>query len=877
MANQLLSKSAVSKINLMKTRQKLIASAVKFTCLFAGVLTGLIQTASAQLTIQIVNDSGLEDSNIYVMVPGAGGATISPTNLFVDKNVGANTSIALSTLATNGFGTSSIVSPVSGNTNTVHYFQVSYITSGGIYFIYNKPFTFTNGVTPSPPANSVGNDYRYDYAELSFLGGNVNNDVDLTYVDKFGIPLQLEWFNGSNTAATNLIAGSYVYASTKTLANIFSGNGFSNAVYGLDNASNNIDPGWTYTNSGSYTNFARILAPQKISLPSPYPDIANYLDFLTTNPFVLNGYSVQGTNFYLGYQVSVRKTSDPVTGIAEWFFTMAYNSNSVPPYNLSLLGATNIQQQYTNTITFAVPAVTVVTNPVISTNSESVVVTNIYFITNNADVNAYVYGSPVGPGIYSVNGAPVTGTNSGSYAVESWMIGDVFSAINFGFAGGIYGTNSDQWFSPDVAWPDPYGWAQPSARNNPAAGYYNAYAALMYYNADAYSYAFSERITPDVGLPVRSNDVVRITILPDDRLDSPAVSVPANLITPNSITLDWNAVPNATGYQVNVLRPAGIAPVNISTNNYTLNGLSSGTPYVISVQATGVNAINGNPLITPARPVYATTTGMYSSVTGGTIPVLFSLNATDPFSQLGSLAFNGNIVTGWTNNMSTTIPYNSVVGTNEVLVTLTDNNKNIVFNDWLQFVVASLFSVTNYGTNMPDGSSVSFVSSNSAISGVTLGGQLIGSPAPTISGGWPMGGVGPVLAPADIHAIWVTNYTGNATNFLVSVNGSSVTGNPGPTIGLAYDPAEIRQLAPTTAIAPPPATGVTITGVTTLTGGGLQFNFNVPTGTNYVVESTTNLLSGTWQTNASGTGQSSGESYTNTAGASAAQFYRIKM
>ena len=53
---------------------------------------------------------------------------------------------------------------------------------------------------------------------------------------------------------------------------------------------------------------------------------------------------------------------------------------------------------------------------------------------------------------------------------------------------------------------------KPIPENNLTSGYYNAYAALMYYNADAYTFAFSERITPDVGMAVENGDVVRITI-----------------------------------------------------------------------------------------------------------------------------------------------------------------------------------------------------------------------------------------------------------------------------------------------------------------------------------------------------------------------------
>jgi hypothetical protein len=228
------------------------------------------------------------------------------------------------------------------------------------------------------------------------------------------------------------------------------------------------------------------------------------------------------------------------------------------------------------------------------------------------------------------------------------------------------------------------------------------------------------------------------------------------------------------------------------------------------------------------------------------------------------------------------VAFQAVAGTNQVLVTLKDNNSNTVFSDWLQFVAAEPFPVLNIGTNITadtsaNSTNVSFTSLNSAISGVSLGGQNLSAPAPTTSGGWPAGGVGPVLATNDPYAIWVTNYTGSPTNFLVSVNGAAVAGNPGPTIGLSYGPAETRRFAPEgTANFPPVSPVVAITNVIALPAGGIQFNFNVPAGTNYVIESSGNLVD--WQTIHNGVGQVGGEeSYTNAAGTDTVQFYRIKL
>ena len=832
-----------------------VAKAAKLTFLFASVLTGLIHPASAYLTVQIVNDSGLSDDEIYIMVPGASGAVIDPPSLFVDKNTGVQTAVPLSTLATNSWGTTTNVSPVSGNTNTVYSFQAGLIKSGGIYFIYNNPFTFTNGTTPSPApdAGSGGSGFRYDYAELSFLGGDVNNDVDLTYVDKFGIPLQLEWFRGTNTAATNLVAGSYVYASTKTLANLFAASGFNNAVFSLTHAgatNGNITPGWQYVaGPNPYADFARIVSPEKVSgtgaSVAPYPGVTNYLNSLTNSPFTLNGYSVQGgsvvvamsganytntftTNYlyyYLGYQTSV---SAATNGSGGWTFTLAYNPNLLPAnYNLTAIGALS---NITTTIVGA-NTNTVVDLPFPYTNT---IVFSIPDTNTTVSASAFIYGAPVGTN-YTVNGTPVSDTTHPSYSVEAWMLGDVLSSLNFGFAGGIYGNNSAQWYSPKVAWTSyPYGWAQLSPYNDPTNGYYNPYAALMYYHADAYTFAFSERITPDVGMAVEDGDIIRITILPDDRLDSPVPEVQTSLTTSNSITLNWNPVADATGYRVNVLRPLGMGSADITSTSYVLNGLTPGAPYVITVQAMGTK--NGNPIITPARPITAITAGDYTTTNGSFVMMQATLaGVVDPFSQLQAAYINGIRLTPQTNGAweaagGGNAAWMAQEGTNQVVVKVVDQNSNVVFIDWATFVLSPPF--TTNGTDY------------TAISDINFFGQLTGT-MPTFAGD-------------------------------PSVIGKNIpTNNTTAVIGLVYTPTEIRKSNPLNVITPG-SPSVIITGVTAPPGGGIQFYFNVPEGTNYVVESSENLTN--WKTNSTGTGQAGGlESYTNSAGTNGVQFYRIKL
>ena len=131
----------------LRSCRSLIIISVLLTARHAGICNPI----PAPLTIQIVNDSGLSDTNIYIMVPGASGAAINPQSLFVDKNNGSATAVALSTLAGNGSAPPfQMTSPISGNPTTVYSLQATNISSGAIYFIYNHPFAFDQGTTPSP-------------------------------------------------------------------------------------------------------------------------------------------------------------------------------------------------------------------------------------------------------------------------------------------------------------------------------------------------------------------------------------------------------------------------------------------------------------------------------------------------------------------------------------------------------------------------------------------------------------------------------------------------------------------------------------------------------------------------------------------------------
>jgi hypothetical protein len=749
--------------------------------------------APGQVTVEIVNDTGWPDTNIFIKVPGKQWPGISddpitPMELFanIESNHPAHpTTVPLSFLSTHGtVSPYAHVSTISGNTNLVYSFRADYIKSGSIYFFFGRDFTFTNHLQPSPPPGTAGNASRYDYAEFTIKNTDAqNNAADITYVDKFGIPLQMEWFSKGK-----MVAGSYVYASTHTLVDRFKDSALGQAVFALTDS--DITPGWEYTGPTSYTNFARILAPQKMAgsgtSVSPYPEIKDYLDSLigTAHQVQLNVASDQGGYHYIGYLVTL---SSHTSG---WLVT-SHHTTSAPPHNPTLFPG----QSYTNTVTFVIPS-----------NSAS----------------QYVYGSPVGPNYYAVNGITVTTDTSPTYPLETWMIGDILSSLNFGFWGGRYGTNSADWFTP-IKWQSfPFELAR--AGND---HYYNLYAALIYNNADPYSYAFSERITPDVLMSPGNGDTLRITLLPDDRLDAPVVpQPPTNAITADSIPLNWTPVVGATGYLVNVIRPAGMAPATLpaSSNSYTLGGLHAGTPYRISVRALGSGA-HGNAVVTPGRAVVALTSGTTLQSTGAFTQVQATFNVADPYYQVQDVYINSVKLIRTNNQWLTTneVParWIATTGLNQVVVSTVGADGNAFFNDWLTFEITSLGS------------------GRAAISNVFFYGQKLSQPPPGVAG----------------------FISGTETNFQVSVL------NPSLSIGLSFVPAETRRYASVPTV-------FEILDIHHTVDGRACFSFNVPMGETYRIASSTNLT--TWQTNYTGVGKHAVDTYTNAPGSSAIEHFRVE-
>lgn len=715
----------------MKTSlsNRLCGSAFRFS--FAAVLGGLFSAPVSQaqqtngIQIEIVNDTGIPDSellfqfvgqtaNINTNAPLMTNTPVLPTNAFTSTDgtpggsgagsgFGPGMNVPLTTLATNNpvAAPYAIVSPISGNTNNVYSMYVNYVKSGTIYFQYGgQPFNAylpTNSTVPGENPTAGYPSYspnRFEYIEMSFLPTNATDmttpsAADITFVNKFGMPVQLDWYDSVSTNSRNLINSSSVLVPTKDLVQRFRALKLDSAVYGFSdtpsavtNNGTNVNyptsfvPGWTGTNAipdlpigQSYTNFARILNPYSLYLSAsagvyPYPSLKYYLDSLTNSPFQLNGTAPQNHEWYAGYNVTMSTTNHPTLGDS-WVINMAYSGSLPPNLDPSLYGSGNTQ--YTNTISWVVPYIGA---------------SYTIFQASAAASNVYVNGVLDG----SLN------------SVEQWMLGDVQTAITAGYWGGS-SSNSANWFitKPFVP-PTPYPFALARSTND---GFYNLYASLLYAHTDGYGFTYGERYTPSVLIAPSKGQTLRITLLPDSRLASPVVDVTS--VSTNSITMGWSAVPNATQYQINTIRPLNVPAVTVpaSQTNYTVSGLTPGLPYTFSVQALATN--NGNPIASSYRPVSTATSGSLPTATNaGTIPVGLSVSPlSDPFQRLGNFYFNGTTYSNFNSMASASnLSFMAAVGTNQLPLGVYDTNGQLVWYDWLTFVI---------GSNSPTTASVSAV------------------------------------------------------------------------------------------------------------------------------------------------------------------------
>lgn len=503
--------------------------------------------APNQVTVQVVNDSGLADSDVFIMLdtPEIDGQQVTgPPNLITNSGntTVSGTAIPLSTMTKTGQFQQSTDT---GNSLPIYALQVNNLESGRFSFSYNTPgsqgpVAIVNGASPTASAP-----YRYDKMEMTYLSANQGGGGNLTAIDFFGIPLRVDVTHWGQSQIDPLQTKTF-YASTPTLINTF------NALSGtMGKAFQNVS-GTQFIPGSNLSSFARILSPNTLAAangsngsPAPYPSFQAYLTSLVGQSFPING-AQQG-----GYNYTATVASDGAGGfVINCVGTLNQPAPSPLPNNAN--------------VTVKLPA---------------------------GSMDFFVYACVANKDSYSVAGFPfntqddVNAANSSAYGA---LVGDLQAALNFGYMGGRFGNNIDSFYAAAVL---PYAYPFAGARTI-NDGFYNAFAGIFYYLSDAYGHPYSDRLSAASPLyNLKAGDTVQITLLNDNRLDSPLVKVAS--ATDTSLNLSWPAVTGATGYKINVSPPplTPIAPVVVAGNpqTYNLTGLEAGTPYLVGVTATGTD------------------------------------------------------------------------------------------------------------------------------------------------------------------------------------------------------------------------------------------------------------------------------------------------
>lgn len=581
-----------------------------------AVSTDRIREESAnQVQVELVNDSGLPDSQVYVLLqtPQVANQKVSGPLTLLSNSGAAGVSgsgVAMSTL---GQPSKTIVSPFTNQSRSVYLLAIQNLVSGQLNVSYGQPVAIVNGASPT---STTG--YRYDKMELTYDESIRGGGGNLTSIDFYGIPIQVEVFHPGQSTPDPLQTKTF-YASTPTLLKTLAG--LSPAMASGTGWTRTLSGGTFDPTSSDFSTFARILSPNTIAAadtpqarPAPYPSFASYLASLQGKSFQLNG------GQHGGYRYSATVVSDGNGG-----------------YNVECVGTTNQPP--------GPPAGGADQPAQLGSNLK----VTLHFPLGQAgsasdparSMDFFIYACVANSQSYSIEGYPFTGTtaqvnNKVGYAngtAYGSIVGDVQAALNFGYPDSNFvpvGGDLDSMFGSPVVLPYPYPFGGARSREGRADdGFYNPYAAILYYLSDSYGHPYSDRL--DAASPLYSlqaGDTVRVTFLPDVRLDAPLGR--ASAITESGMTVSWPAVPGATGYAVDLL-PRTIATTTVQgQTSTTLAGLTPGTTYLVSVTAKGGGGISSNSL-----PFQATTGGTRPALATG--PANFQMNLGLP-NNLSNLA-----------------------------------------------------------------------------------------------------------------------------------------------------------------------------------------------------------------------------------------------
>ena len=593
------------------------------------------------LTFQIINDSGQSDSDVYLLLTGESigfpsltPAQVTPAIVSLPQAKGASaSSSALNALGT----TETFVSPLTGAKLPIYSFNLDTIVSGRLLISFGTAITYSDGTAPT----ATQENFRWDKMEFGYPGSG----ADLTSLDFFGIPLQFDFIDASGT----ILETATFYSSTTTLLST------------LSTLSSSMGTAFQPPLQGStvdLSNFYRVLGPGTIASnngsPAPYPSFSDYLTALATSgqSFTVTGTAGVGSPAPADNAVTYTYSGSFASDNANGFTLTLTGTTSGYPYGLytDSKGNTTDQALPTNlTVTVALPA--------------GSFDTNIYAAPADAFTVALSSSSQ------SPTGLPTDWANYVPNSAYATIAGDILAGLNFGYPGGTFGTDSSTWYNSPP--PTPYPFAEARASND---GYYNPYAAVFYNFSDSYGFPFSDRGgRPSPYIPQPSTaTILRVTILPDVRLDQPQGLALTNPSSGNW-TLSWSAVAppagfTVTSYDVAVSPPA--TPATTSVTSCTFTDLTPGLAYTFTVTAIGTGPTS-QPVQSYPATLSAGAGGTWTAPTGSLpfqITLNWSANVSGVMPSTYTLSIGGQ--TYQPNNAPLPVTINGVNGLNYVPITI---------------------------------------------------------------------------------------------------------------------------------------------------------------------------------------------------------------
>ncbi len=533
-----------------------------------------------QVTVELVNDSEVSDSDVYVHLdtPFKDGQSVEgPPTLQTDSGKTSGTGVKLTTLKQ---ASQKVRSRYSGRVLPVYTFKVNNLESGHVSLSYFKPLVITNGSAPTATA-----DYRFEKVELTYLSKGGTSGGNLTSIDFFGIPVEVNVTHPGQSRFDPLQTKSF-YASTPTLLKTLNALGPNMTKAFRDRT------GANFPVNGDLKNFTRILSPNTLAAsvgsggsPAPYPGMKSYLQSLVGKTFTLNGTQ------YGGYDYKATFASD---GAGGFVINCTGTTKTTPPGGM--------------------PA-----------NA------NVQVKLPKDKMDFFIYACVANKDSYAVAGYPFNNdqgrVNTANASPYGALVGDLQAALNFGYCDGRFGPLLSNFYASVVL---PYAYPFGGARKT-NDGFYNPYAGLFYYLSDSYGHPYSDRLSAASPLyKLEKGDTLTITLLADKRLDTPLPVLKGR--TNNTLRFGWQAVPGAKRYQVTLNQPG---KVSITGTECTITELKPGTSYLVSVTAFDEVGQSG------VLPTQGVTTGARTPLSGG--PITFQANCNLPIKGL-TVEINGTTV-----------------------------------------------------------------------------------------------------------------------------------------------------------------------------------------------------------------------------------------